>query len=166
MKRSAILVLAGVLVCAITVFAQIGQTKRAGDERVKRLLDKAELKYEVDSDGDFRLVNKFDNDRTHILFVNSNTENYLNMEIREVWAVGYIPPQGEIGGEIALDLLRENRKKKLGAWQIMRVGGKDVAAFVAQIAADTDEKTLMGVMHLVSKTADDLEARLLHNDEL
>lgn len=150
----------------LTAQAQIGEVEATGDSRVKNLLDQTDLKYEVDRDGDFRTGNRFENGRTQILFINSNTEMFMNMEIREVWSVGYIPSAGEISPVIALNLLRDNSKMKLGAWQILNMNGKDVAVFAAKIAADTNVKTLLGTMQLVSEAADLKESVLTEKDDL
>jgi hypothetical protein len=166
MKGIGMMALVACMLVAGQTNAQIGDRKATGDVRVKRLLDQTELKYEIDSDGDFKLINSFDNGRTQILFVNSNTERFLNMEIREVWSVGYISPTGVIPSTVALDLLRANSKIKLGAWQITKMGGKDVAVFAAKIAADTDVKTLLGTMQLVSEAADEKEAEITKKDDL
>lgn len=144
--------------------AQVGGKKDA-DPRVKRLLDKAELKYEIDKDGDFKLINSFDNGRSQLIFVNSQTVQLGTMEIREVWAVGYVA-EDVMPDAIAKDLLAENARVKLGGWELRRFSGKEAGVFRAQIAADTDELTLLMTLQAVSKTADDKEQELLAKDDL
>jgi len=155
-----------VVLCSPVLFAQIGAVKATSDERVKRLLDKLELKYVVDKDGDFKLIMKLAHDRTQLVFVNSNTEKFRNMEIREVWSVAYLPSDGIISESVALNLLRANTKMKLGAWQIQRIGGKDAAAFTVKLAADTDAETLNAIMVYVSEAADEKENELTQTDDL
>lgn len=143
---------------------QVGEKKEA-DPRVKRLLDKADLKYEIDRDGDYKMINRFDNNRTQLVFVNSRTVRLGEMEIREIWSVGYVS-DGVMPDEIVKDLLEANCKVKLGGWELRRFSGKEAGVFRAQIAADTDELSLLMTLQAVSKTADDMEQEHLNNDDL
>ena len=59
------------------------------DMRVKTLLDAIGTNYEIDAEADFKLEWEYDNGRTQIVYVNSNTEEYENMEIREVWSFAH-----------------------------------------------------------------------------
>lgn len=145
--------------------AQVGETKQEADPRVKRLLDESGLKYVIDKDGDFKLINSFDNDRSHMVFVNSRTVKLGKMEIREVWSVGYVS-DGVMPDAIAKDLLDANAKVKLGGWELRRFSGKEAGVFRAQIAADTDELSLLMTMQAVSRTADDKEKEILTTDDL
>lgn len=152
------------MVGATLAFAQIGERK-TGDARVKVLLDKAEYKYTVDEDGDFRLVNTTADDRTHVVFIESKTAKLGDLEIRDVFSVGYISDE-EVPASVMSNLLRENSLVKLGAWSISRINGKDAAVFRAKIAADTDTKTLLMTMRAVTSTADAKEKELLKTDDL
>ena len=69
------------LVCASVAFG--------ADLRVQSALDDAGLKYTIDDDGDFRLLFGQEDDRSQLVWINSNTEEYGNMELREVWGIGY-----------------------------------------------------------------------------
>lgn len=145
--------------------AQVGETNKEADPRVKRLLDQAGLKYKIDKDGDFKLINRFDDDRSHMVFINSRTTQLGKMEIREVWSVGYMSDD-VMPDAIAKDLLNANAKVKLGGWELRRFSGKEAGVFRAQIAADTDERSLLMTMQAVSKTADDKEKEILKTDDL
>ncbi len=139
--------------------------KKEGDSRVKALLDKADLKYEVDTDGDFKLVNGVGNGRTQVVFINSNTYQLQHMEMRQVWSVGYVS-DGVMPPSIAKDLLRENAEIKLGGWEVRGFSGVETGIFRVQIAADADLTALALALSVVGKTADEKEKELLHNDAL
>ncbi|HOM16056.1 MAG TPA: hypothetical protein PLQ00_01940, partial [Thermoguttaceae bacterium] len=70
-----------------------------------------------------------------------------------------IPPK------IAARLLEQNGQVKLGAWQIRKMGENYVAVFSAQIAANTDVKTLLLALQAVTSTADEMEKELTDKDD-
>jgi len=144
--------------------AQIG-AKKDHDRRIERLLDEVDLKFEIDSDGDFKVGNKFDSGRTHIIYINSHTEKYGNLEIREIWSVGFIS-DGQLTPTVMRKLLKKNADMKLGSWKIGNSDGKELAVFYAQIAADTDKDTLLRSLQLVSQAADLMENELTGKDDL
>jgi hypothetical protein len=156
--------MAGIACLTVTLNAQIG-AKKEHDARVERLLEAIDLKYEIDSDGDFQLGNRFDNGRTQRLFVNSNTERYQNMEIREVWSVAYIS-EDAVSSTIMRNLLKDNGTKKLGSWKLITNNGKEVAVFYAQIAADADRTAFLSALQIVSQAADEMEKQLTGKDDL
>lgn len=63
-------------------------------------------------------------------------------------------------------LLKKNDEMKLGSWKIGNMNGKELAIFYAQIAADTDQATLLRALQLVSEAADDMEKELTGKDDL
>lgn len=158
------------LVIATMVPAQVGEAakKKTPDPRVRKLLDEADMTYKVDEDGDYRLVFGFEDDRTQLVFIFSNTEKLGDMEIREIWSVGYLAEDEEEGMtlKIAKDLLRENSRVKLGAWELGRFSGKEAGIFTAKIAAETRLKSLLITLRAVAVTADKKEEELLGTDEL
>ncbi len=147
--------------------AQFGESKPEHDDRVKQLLDKTELKYEIDKDGDFKLLFEFDGGRSQLVFVNSHTETYEGLEIREIWAVGYQPPKGDkVDAAISEQLIRANAKLKLGAWQVQKLNDTEVGVFRAMISADSGKDVLIDTMRLVGATSDQKESELLGSDDL
>ena len=147
--------------------AQFGDSKPEHDDRVKQLLDKTELKYEIDKDGDFKLLFEFEDGRSQIVFVNSNTETYQGLEIREVWAVGYQPAEGDkVDAAVSEHLIRANAQLKLGAWQVQKLGDQEVGVFRAMISAESGKDVLVDTMRLVGVTSDEKESELLGSDDL
>ncbi len=162
-KISSILIAAGIVCLAATVSAQHG-TKSASDDRVERILRAAELKYEIDGDGDFKLIDSFDDGRTHVVFINSNTSELGSFEIREIWAAGF--HADDITPEQMRMLLSKNSTVKLGAWRISKMGEKTVAIFAVQIEANTDQKSMVLALHAVTSTADEMEKEVTGKDDL
>lgn len=139
-------------------------SSRRGDARVQRALDEHALKYEVDEEGDFRLLFSLENGRSQMLFVNSGTERFYDLEIREVWSLAIgLPGLPEPG--LMLYLLKQNREAKFGSWRIGEDGkGGHYILFAAQVSADADADTLAAMMEMVMHQADGLEAMFGRDD--
>ncbi|GAB4128866.1 YbjN domain-containing protein [Thermopirellula anaerolimosa] len=138
---------------AVVARAQLGSS---ADARVRKVIEAIGWKYEVDSDGDYKMVFRFDDERTQLVYANGKTVELGNMEIREVWAPGFKIP-GDASAEMLLDLLRENNRVKVGAWRVIKSGSDLVAVFTAQISADADKDTFQTVVQAVCTTADEKE---------
>jgi len=139
----------------------------AADPRVMRALNEAGLKHDIDDDGDYRVVVAWtDDDRSHLVFVNSLTEVLGGVEIREVWAVAYMVAEPSIPGKVAIRLLEENSKFKIGAWETGSNENGVRVHFNAKVPADASPAYLHEVINAVSATADELEKELLGTDEL
>ena len=153
---------------AIIAQDESAEEKATHDVRIKKLLDQTELNFEIDGDGDFKLLFEYDDGRSHIVFINSKTETYQGMEIREVWAVGYVPPDnaGTVPSDVGDNLIRANAATKLGAWQIQKMGDKEVGVFRAMIAAEANKEIVLDTLRLVGISADEKEAELLKTDDL
>lgn len=134
--------------------------RKKGDPRVKRALDELRYKYTVDSDGDYQLIFDLGDDRTQKAFVNSDTTNFWDLEIREVWSVGFIA-NGMPTSKLANFLLLDNGRVKIGSWRITKFsGGKVAIIFGAHVSADADAETLQACLNIVSNKADELENAL------
>ena len=152
------------LLLVVSSFGQIGSVRK-GDDRVRKLLDKEGLKYTCDDDGDFKLHYEIDKNRSQYVFISSETSKYGNMEIREVWSVGYITKEEFfMAPNVMRELLLDSSKRKLGAWELLRSGGKEVGIFSAKISADVDLTTLLYTIRGVVNTADEVEDKLTSRD--
>lgn len=181
MKRI-LLILACLFLFALSAFAQTGGAakKQPPDARVKAALDAIGYKYEVDEDNDYKLVPlpteqtgaKPDGTliwRTQIVYINSNTEKYGTLEIREVLSPAFLS-NGPLPSDVANRLLRENNSVKLGAWRLVVINtgpnaGKYLAMFAAQIAADSDAESLRLTIKSVILIADRMEKELTGKDD-
>ena len=162
----------GSALCAVAALVAISGTaawgqlggKKKGDQRVEALLKTAELKYEVDKDGDFKLIYTLNENRTQIAWILSKTNKLGDLEIREIWSLAILS-ESQIEGDTAVKLLELNSRYKLGSWQIRKMGEKYAAVFSAQIAADTDDATLKTTLQAVTSTADEVEKELATEDK-
>jgi len=104
--------------------------------------------------------------RTQLVYINSRTEKYANLEVREVWSE-VLRNEGPLPSSIANKLLRNSFEVKIGAWQTMysQQSNLYIAVFAAKIAADTDGSTLQTVLRSVIDTSDKMELELTGKDD-
>jgi len=146
-----------------------------GDSRVRILLDQLKLSYQIDDNKDFVIafgikedaLSDDDETRTQIAIISSDTHHIGDFEVRHIFSIGY-EAIGELPRNVANALLIMNDNVKLGAWKAIHVkkDGQDgmVAAFQAQVAADTDAQSLFTTLMAVCATADDVENKLTGED--
>lgn len=140
----------------------IGSTQ--GDSRIKVLLDELDVRYEVDSDGDFAVSFQLKDDRTQTAFIRSQTSTLGKFEIREIFSIAQISDR-PLDANLANALLVYNAHVKIGSWRLLRLEGERcVVAFAAQIDANTDSKSLLTALHAVLHTADEVESKLDSRD--
>jgi len=126
------------------------------DQRVRKALDELELKYTIDSDGDFRVLFDMGEGRSQLAIIRSSTSKYRNLEVREIWSVGYKSEGKQFPQEVANALLEDTFPKKLGAWAKL----DDLAVFVVKFPADADNETLLSCLKLALEAADAMEEKL------
>jgi hypothetical protein len=107
--------------------------------------------------------------RTQLVYVNSNTERYGSLEIREVLAPSFLS-NSLLSADIANRLLRENNKVKLGSWRLVAINsgpnaGKYLAMFAAQVNANSDAESLRLTIKSVILIADQMEKELTKADD-
>ena len=134
---------------------------KAPDYRVKNRLDARDFKYKITENGNFRMIIKLSNNRTQLVFVQSNTSKLGNMEIREVWSVGY---KGQLNASVMRNMLRRSEKLKLGAWGIN--SDEDRGIFTAKIPAQLPAEDLVKTIFTVAEAADELEQDVHGSDDL
>lgn len=145
-------------------YGQIGG-KTSGDPRVKRVLDSLGYKYELTKSQDFRLVFKLNQGRSQLVFVNSNTEEYGDFEIREIWATCYRSTK-RLSPDQLRTLLSDSGHKKLGAYSLISSDEVELAVFTVKAAADVNEDDMRSLITLVTEAADEMEEALTGTDDL
>jgi hypothetical protein len=129
----------------------------AKDASVEKRLESQGTKYEVDEDGDYKIVIGWDKEqRSQIVFVSGKTEEVGGLVIREIFAPAAIVDDHGINGTKAMALLEASGQTKFGSWEIR--GG--VVYFVAKVFDDISAERLDSVLAIVSETADDKEMEL------
>ena len=130
---------------------------QAEDNSVKRRLDSAGQKYEVDKDGDFKMVFNFTSEkRTQLVFVSgAATEVAGGMQVRNIYSAVAKVKEDEIASK-AIDLLKANDGYKIGAFQV----GREYAWFSIKIPDNATSAQLLNAIQTVASVADDKEKEL------
>ena len=127
------------------------------DASVQTRLDSRGVKYEVDEDGDYKVTYNYKSEgRTQLVFVSGATESFEGIKIREVFAPAAWVDRDNVDGARALELLRDSRGQKIGAWEI----GGDVLYYVVKVPDSIDAAQLETVMDIAAGTADNKEIEL------
>ena len=129
----------------------------AADKSVERRLDAQGMKYEVDGDGDYKIIYNYSKEgRTQLVFVSGKTESVAGFTIREVFSPAARIEKDGINGRKALELLEESRNNKLGSWEIQG----DVLYFVIKLPDSMTAKEMEAAMDIAAQTADDMEIEI------
>lgn len=128
------------------------------DPRIGKQLGKLDYKYELDDQGDYKLVFGMDGDRSQLVFVISQTEEYGKHHIREIWSPAYrVKGKGKaLPADIANRLLEDTQDNKLGAWA--KQG--EFAVYVVKIDARASAEELDDAINFAVSVADKMEAAL------
>ena len=149
------------LLAALLMATAFGAQAATPDPAVAKALDALGYPYEVDEDGDYKMVFDVEEGRTQLVFVRSAVEDYGSHRIREVWSPGYNAPTAEFSAEVANRLLEDAQNAKLGGW----VKQQKLAMFVVKIDADAAGPALADAIEAATHTADEMEQELTGQDE-
>lgn len=135
--------------------------KGKADKRVQRQLDKLKYTYEVDEDGDYKLVFDMSNDddttkRSQLVYVRSPVYDYGTVEVREVWAPAYKAKGDKFPADVANRLLEASQDSKLGGWA--KQGA--YAVFVVKLPTNASAEQLDDAIDAAVQSADQMEAEL------
>ena len=128
----------------------------AGDGAVEARLDARGINYEIDEDGDYKILISYkDENRTQLVFVSGATETIKGFVVREVFsAAGKVKADGVHGKAMAL--LEDSRTNKLGAWEV----AGDVLSYVIKLPDSVDATQLEGAIEIAAEIADNKEIEL------
>jgi hypothetical protein len=127
------------------------------DPIVKRLLDAKGTPFEVDEDGDYKILVSYKSEgRTQVVFVRSVVETYGKQRVREVWSYGYQGDKDQFSSLVANRLLDASNKVKLGSWVKQ---GKS-AVFVVKVSAESSADELDDAIDAAAAAADEMEKEL------
>jgi hypothetical protein len=147
------------------VTAETAPSGDRGDDRVRRALENADMKYVQVSRGNFKVIIETARGRTHAVMIHSVTEQLGTLELREVWAIGWkgsSAPNRELSNRLLID----NGGTKIGAWELQEESENTFALFTAKVPAEIEEEQLITVVKGVAQTADKLEEEILKSDDL
>lgn len=139
------------------LLAALPATALAEDASVRRRLEAVGVKYDIDKDGDFRVVYNYSAEkRTQLVYVSGDTEAHSGVPIRKVFSPAAVLSQNPIDGARALELLRDAGTNKMGAWEIS--GGVLFLAIKLPDSASASE--LKAAMDIAAELADDMEIKI------
>lgn len=141
------------------------KSQNTADPRIAQLLDSMEFKYEILENGNFKLTSSLDGDRSHIVFIRSETYEFSDVELRVIYSPAF-HSFGSFDQRTANLLLQENMRAEIGAWSLMLDDEQNsIAVFLASVAAELTSEQLGHILFSVATTADEMEARLTGRDE-
>jgi hypothetical protein len=152
MTRSTPLALALALLCLAPSPAHAG----APDPAIKAQLDSLDMKYEVDSDGDYKLTFDAGEGRSQIVWIRSATDKYGSVKVREIWSPGYKFSGAQLPVAIANRLLEHSHGLILGGWTKQ----KQFAMLVVKIPVSSTPQQLRDAAESAADAADEIEAEL------
>ncbi len=148
------------LLAALVLPAALPATALAAspDPSIAPLLKEMGYEYEVDDDGDYKLVMAMpDSDRTQLVFVRSTVERFGATAVREVWSPAWAGEgDGDFPAAVANRLLQAAGELKLGGWA--RHGR--YAVMVVQVDAAASAGTLEDAITSAAMAADRMELEL------
>lgn len=143
---------------AIAAFlALAAPSASAADPALEALLKAADIPFEVDEDGDYKIVYEWSKDkRSQLVYISGTTEELDGVTLYEIFS-----PAKEMGDEpidpaLARRLLEKNAQYKFGAWEI---SGKRLY-FGGKVPAGTPAARFETLVDVVAGTADDMELEL------
>ena len=152
-----------ILFCILPVsgYAQMGGSP-SPDPQVRRALDQEELNYEVDEDGDFRMIFNVGGGRSQLVWVKSRTVDAAGLEIRRVFSMVYFQEEDSpVPDRVAQWALQRN--PNMGS---VRSTGNGVVFFEVQVDANASPSTLSSVINGVAGIADKYEQEQSSGDKL
>ncbi|HET6397363.1 MAG TPA: hypothetical protein VFF91_11040 [Pseudoxanthomonas sp.] len=112
--------------------------------------------YEIDDDGDYKLVLGVEGERTQLVFVRSAVEAYGSHRVREIWSPAYAAPEDAFPAAVANRLLEASSDLKLGSW----IKQGRYAVLVVKLDAEASPLALEDAIEAAALGADRMEASL------
>lgn len=145
------------LAACLAVLCAFPVSARDAADSVEARLKAADIRYEVDKDGDYKVVVSYeDENRTQLVFVSGRTEQVGDLRIREVFAPAAKVDAAGVDAARANALLQDNYKKILGHWAL----SDGYLVYVIQLPDSTDAAGLRKALEIAAQVADDMEIDL------
>lgn len=143
---------------AIAAFlALAAPTASAADPALEALLKAANLPYEVDEDGDYKIVYDWSKEkRSQLVYVAGTAEELSGVKLYKIFSPAKVMDDAGIDPALAKRLLGENSQYKFGAWE---VAGKTLY-FRGNVQAGMPAAQFETLVSVIAGTADDMELEL------
>ena len=152
---------------AAIFFAAIACTPghaRAADATIESLLKQADTPYEIDKDGDYKIVIEWTKEkRSQLVYVGGTPETFADMPVYDVFAPALATGEDGLSAEDANELLKASGNLKLGAWELRGDGAYYAIKVPAgKLTAEQFDK----ILSLAAETADNFELDHSESDDL
>jgi hypothetical protein len=153
-----------VLAVLATAIACAPGQARAADATIESLLTQADTPYEIDKDGDYKVVIEWTKEkRSQLVYVGGTPETFADMPVYDVFAPALATGEGGLSAEDANELLKASGNLKLGAWELRGDGAYYAIKVPAgKLTAEQFDK----ILSLAAETADDFELEHSKTDDL
>ncbi len=129
----------------------------AADPALEALLKAANLPYEVDEDGDYKIVYDWSKEkRSQLVYVAGTAEELSGVKLYKIFSPAKVMDEAGIDPALAKRLLGENSQYKFGAWE---VAGKTLY-FRGNVQAGMPAAQFETLVSVIAGTADDMELEL------
>ena len=148
----------------VAVIALAPSRARAADATIESLLKQADTPYEIDKDGDYKIVIEWTKEkRSQLVYVGGSPETFADMPVYDVFAPALEVDDGGLSQADANALLKASGDLKLGAWELRGDG----AYFVAKVpAGNLTAEQFDKILSLAAETADNFELEHSKSDDL
>ena len=129
----------------------------AGDPVLEALLKSADIPFEIDEDGDYKIVYDWSKEkRSQLVYMSGTSEDIAGVKLYEVFSPVKVLDDESIDPALAKRLLGENAQYKFGAWEL---AGKNLY-FGGKVPAGISASHFEALVNTVASTADDMEQEL------
>ncbi len=136
----------------------------AASSSITDLLDQSKIPYEVDDQGNYKILREYDDKRTQLVFIYGRAWDYQGIKIREIWA-----PAFRLGGDLPADLanklLLKSQVAKVGGWQVIEIGQERMAAYAIKVVDRMTADELRKWIDYVASYADTMEQEVTGKDD-
>jgi len=157
MPRHAIAALAFAIGCAPSAAF-------AGDATIEALLKQSDTPFEVDKDGDYKIVIQWSKEgRSQLVYVGGTPETFADMPVYDVFSPALAVDKDGLSQADANALLQASGGIKLGAWELRGDGAYYAVKVPAgRLTAEQFDK----ILSLAAETADNFELEHSKSDDL
>lgn len=141
------------LACSLALLCAPAARAGEPDPAIKAQLESLPIKYEVDDDGDYKIVFDLGGGRTQLVWIRSKVETYGSLKVRELWSAGYKLDGKPLSAAMANRLLEHSHGVIMGSWTKQ----KTFAMFVVKLPVGATAKQLRDAAEAASDAADEIE---------
>lgn len=142
---------------ALLVLLACALPAKAGDPALEALLKKADMSYELDKDGDYKLVVEWKKEkRSQLVYISHEVDDLDGLRLYNVFSPAHAFDSADIDPALARRLLADNTRYKIGAWEL---AGKNLY-YTSKIGVGLTADQLHAVIFTTGEVADNMELEL------